>query len=149
MWRKLSLVLPLPFGPMVDGSHILRPHCYQPKLSRPWPTVLKIFPCGHKKQSTLADWSTNHLLPTGFCIFDTTFQICLTPMQLDDQLITDEPIEFEKQPVEVQDCRKITNHFRGIYRRKYPNLIRPNRRMSTCNHQLDLQPLGISTGYAQ
>ena len=39
-------------------------------------------------------------------------------------------------PVEVQDCRKITNHFRT-----YPNLIKENRMMSTCN-RLDLQTLG-------
>ena len=33
------------------------------------------------------------------------------------QLVTNELVEFEKYPVEVhQDCRKITNHFRGIYR---------------------------------
>jgi len=38
------------------------------------------------------------------------------------QLVTNEPVEFEKYPVEVQDCRKITDHFRGIYR-IYPNLI--------------------------
>ena len=30
-------------------------------------------------------------------------------------LITDEPIEFEKQLVEVQDFRKMTHHFRRIY----------------------------------
>jgi hypothetical protein len=30
------------------------------------------------------------------------------------QLGTDELNEFEKQAVEVQDCRKITDHFRGI-----------------------------------
>jgi hypothetical protein len=30
-----------------------------------------------------------------------------------------EPVE----PVEVQDCRKITGRFRGIYR-MYPNLIK-------------------------
>ena len=45
------------------------------------------------------------------------------------QLVTDEPVEFEKQPVEVQDCRNITDHFRGIYR-IYLNLIKANRRMS-------------------
>ena len=38
------------------------------------------------------------------------------------QLVTNEPVEFEKQPVEVQDCRKITDHFRGNYR-IYPNLV--------------------------
>ena len=32
------------------------------------------------------------------------------------QLVTDEPVGFEKLPVEVQDFRKITNRFRGIYR---------------------------------
>ena len=56
------------------------------------------------------------------------------------QSITNEPVEFEKWPVEVQDCRKITDHFWGIYR-IYPNLIRENRRMLTCN-RLDLQTLG-------
>ena len=49
------------------------------------------------------------------------------------QLVTNEPVE-------VQDCRKITNHFRRIYG-IYPNLIKENRRMSTCNW-LDLQTLG-------
>jgi hypothetical protein len=29
-------------------------------------------------------------------------------------LVTDEPVEFEKQPVEVQDFGRITGHFRGI-----------------------------------
>ena len=43
-------------------------------------------------------------------------------------LVTDEPVEFEKYPVEVQDCRKITDHFRGIYG-IYPDLIKENRRM--------------------
>ena len=54
------------------------------------------------------------------------------------QLVTDEPVEFEKEPVEVQDCRKITDHFRGIYR-IYSNLVKENRRMPTCN-RLDLRP---------
>ena len=35
-------------------------------------------------------------------------------------LLIDEWVEFEKQPVEVQDFKKVTNHFRGIYR------IQPN-----------------------
>jgi hypothetical protein len=38
------------------------------------------------------------------------------------QLVTNEPVEFKKQPVEVQDCKKITDQFRGICR-IYPNLI--------------------------
>ena len=30
-------------------------------------------------------------------------------------LVTDEPVEFEKYPIEVQDFNKIPNHLRGIY----------------------------------
>ena len=56
------------------------------------------------------------------------------------QLVTDEPVELEKSPVEVQDCKKITNHFRGIHR-IYPDLMKDNRRMLTCK-RLDLQALG-------
>ena len=48
-------------------------------------------------------------------------------------LVTDEPDE-------VQDFRRITDYFRGVYR-IYPNLMKENRRMSTCN-RLDLQTLG-------
>jgi hypothetical protein len=56
------------------------------------------------------------------------------------QFVTNEPVEFEKYPVEVQDCRKTTDHLRGIYR-IYPNLRKENRRMSTCNRP-DLQTRG-------
>jgi hypothetical protein len=35
-------------------------------------------------------------------------------------LVTDEPVEFEKQPDEVRDFMRITNHFRGIYSRIFP-----------------------------
>ena len=56
------------------------------------------------------------------------------------QIVTNEPVEFEKQPVEVQDCRKDTDHSKGIHS-LYPKLMKENRRLSTCN-QLDLQILG-------
>ena len=39
------------------------------------------------------------------------------------KLVTNEPVEFEKQLVEVQDCKKITIHSR-IMSRMYPNLIK-------------------------
>ena len=56
------------------------------------------------------------------------------------KLVTDELVE-RKKPVEVhQDCRKIPDHFRSIYR-IYPNVIKENRRTSTCN-RLDLQTPG-------
>ena len=32
------------------------------------------------------------------------------------QLVADEPVEFQKLPVEVGDFRRITDCFRGIYR---------------------------------
>ena len=38
-------------------------------------------------------------------------------------IITNEPVEFEKQPVEVEECRKITDHARGFHR-IYPKLIK-------------------------
>ena len=56
------------------------------------------------------------------------------------QLVTDEPVEVEKSQVEVQDFRRITDHFRGIYGICL-NLLQKNRRMSPCN-RLDLQTLG-------
>ena len=57
------------------------------------------------------------------------------------QLVTKEPVGLEKEPVKVhQDCRKFTNHLRGVYT-IYPNVMKENRRMSTCN-RLDLQTLG-------
>ena len=43
-------------------------------------------------------------------------------MKRDNQLlVTNEPVEFEKQPIEVQDFRKITNYFREIYQ-IYPQI---------------------------
>ena len=56
------------------------------------------------------------------------------------QLVTDAPSDFEKEPVEVQDWRKCTDHFRGILR-IYPSLIKKIRKTSTCS-LLDLQKLG-------
>ena len=55
-------------------------------------------------------------------------------------LVTDEPVEFEEWLVEVQDFRKSTDHFRGIYR-IYLKLVKKNWTMSTCN-QLNLKTLG-------
>ena len=60
----------------------------------------------------------------------------LQPMiEENQQLITNDPVE-------VQDCRKLTDHFRGIYR-IYLTLMKENRRMSTC-HRLDLQTLDLN-----
>ena len=55
-------------------------------------------------------------------------------------LVTDEPVKFERYPVEVQDFSKTTHHFRGIYG-TYLELLREYRKMPTCN-RLDLQTLG-------
>ena len=32
------------------------------------------------------------------------------------RLVAYELVEFEKEPVEVRDFRRITDHFRGLYR---------------------------------
>jgi hypothetical protein len=57
-------------------------------------------------------------------------------------LVTDEPVEFEKDSVEVQDFRKIADHFRGIWR-IYLNLAQTlNREITTCHQRLDLETLG-------
>ena len=84
------------------------------------------------------------------CSWAFEYQIALKTWSMirdNRQLVTNEPVEFEKSPVQVQDCRNITDQFRGIYR-IYPNLIKENRRMSTCN-QLGFANTRISTNYAQ
>ena len=48
------------------------------------------------------------------------------------QLVTIKPVEFEKEQVEAEDCKEITEHFREIYR-MYPKLMKENRMMSTCD----------------
>ena len=63
-----------------------------------------------------------------------------TMIREDWQLVTNELVEFDKEPIEVQNCKKFINHFRGFYR-IYPNLIKENQSMSTCKW-LDLQTLG-------
>ena len=47
----------------------------------------------------------------------------------DRWLFESEPVEFEKEPVEVQGCRRITDHLRGIYGIYHPNLMKENRRI--------------------
>ena len=38
--------------------------------------------------------------------------MCIAMIGENRQLVTDEPVEFEKQPVAVQDFRRIIDHFR-------------------------------------
>ena len=52
-------------------------------------------------------------------------------------VVTDEPDEFEEWPVGVEDLKKLTHHFRGIYR-IYRKLVKTNQKITTCN-LLDLQ----------
>jgi hypothetical protein len=60
-------------------------------------------------------------------------------MNMENQpFVTDEPVEFEKQPVEVQDFRRITDHFRGIGRIYFKP---KTKKISTCD-RLDLGTLG-------
>ena len=59
-------------------------------------------------------------------------------------LVTDEPVEFEKQPVAVQDFRKSTHHCRGMCV-IYLDLINKNPKMSTLS-PVALGNTGISPG---
>ena len=54
--------------------------------------------------------------------------------------ITDEPIEFEKQPVQIQDFGKIIDLFKGTCI-PFLKLIKKNQKMSTCNRFV-LETLG-------
>ena len=44
-------------------------------------------------------------------------------------LVTDEPVEFEKKPVEVQGFKRTTHHSRGVYG-TYPNSTKEDWKMS-------------------
>ena len=91
----------------------------------------------------MTGWTCKHCDLNRLCPKKTPRSLaprCSSVIGENRQLVTDEPVEFANSPVEVQDCRKITDKFRGIYG-IYPNLLKENRRMSTCN-RLDLQTLG-------
>jgi hypothetical protein len=53
---------------------------------------------------------------------------------------TNELVEFDKQPVEIQDSRKITDHFIGI-QGIHLEIVTKNQKITTCN-RLDLEALG-------
>ena len=57
-------------------------------------------------------------------------------------LVTDERVELEKQPFEAQYFRRITLHYRRIYRIHPIQQRKPERRITTCN-RLDLETLGV------
>ena len=98
----------------------------------------KFLVCMSKVWTCKVSFSTNIDNPNLHCKWASSYELG-SMIGENWQLVTDELVEFEKWPVEVQDCMKITDHFRGIYR-IYPLLIKENWRMSTCN-QLDLQTL--------
>ena len=56
------------------------------------------------------------------------------------RLVADGPVGFEKWPVEVEDLRRITDRFRGIYGISPNEWKQQIRKMSTCS-QLDLESL--------
>ena len=43
-------------------------------------------------------------------------EACTAWGEIGSYLVTDEPVEFEKESVEVGDLKRISDHFRGIYR---------------------------------
>ena len=82
--------------------------------------------------------TNKQLNPRNFCIRcpnDAFFNVLDSSWSMFEenwQLATNELLEFEKEPVEARDCRKITDQSRGIHG-IYPNFIKENQRMSTCN----------------
>ena len=107
------------------------------------PGALDLTPSSYSLQATrrylLSNWSNEVIIRTKFSnivgeIMNENDKIPHSSSMIREnrQLVTDEAVEFEKKPVEVQDCRKITVHFRGIYR-IYPTLLMENRRIGTCN----------------
>ena len=56
-------------------------------------------------------------------------------------LITEEPVEFENKPVDVQDCRKITHHSRGIHGIFLKHIDKNQK--TTTYHWLDLGTLAF------
>ena len=44
-------------------------------------------------------------------------------------VVPDEPVEFEKKPIEVQDLRSIIDHFTKVYRRIYAKFMKKNQMM--------------------
>ena len=56
-------------------------------------------------------------------------------------LLADEPVEYEKQPNEVQDFKNFADHCRRIYE-IYLKLIKIYQNITTCN-RLDLETLGF------
>ena len=62
-------------------------------------------------------------------------------------LVTYEPVELEKQRVEIQDFMEITEHFQKIYA-IYLKLMKENQKIITCN-QLGLETLKFWTNYVQ
>ena len=47
-------------------------------------------------------------------------------------LVTDDPVEFEKYLLDIQDVKNFTNRSRGIYG-TYLELIQKNRKITTHN----------------
>ena len=80
-------------------------------------------------------------LEMGFIfVYSLVESLCLILMNGEDRLlVTDELVQLKKWPVEVQDIRKITNHFWGICE-IYIRLVMKIRKISTSN-QLNLETL--------
>ena len=59
----------------------------------------------------------NLLLGNLKVFFQSDCQVAISPLDGENQqLVIDEPIEFQKQPMEFQDFGKTTHRFRQIYR---------------------------------
>jgi hypothetical protein len=94
--------------------------------------------------TSLQCYSQDPYLPT--CQSNIGFQIrkvteVLTLNKENQPLVTNEPVEFEKQLLKFQDFKKINHNVREI-RGIHLKLIKKTRKIGTCN-RLDLETLGF------
>ena len=131
------------------GNRALSRGCmkYEWKVVKKWVQVKwKVSACARSDEEDVESWSMilgevwprsaglRPTLPSRFTIAQSH------KLQQQEEPTAKLQIELQKEPVEVQDFRKLTDHFRGIYR-IYLNLIKKIRKMSTYNW-MDLETPG-------
>ena len=78
-------------------------------------------------RAMLSSWISCQMVPAVTTLASTSFRLRQLIREIRLQ-ITNELVEFEKLPVEVQDFRKMIHHTRGI-QRIHPTWVKTNRKM--------------------
>ena len=76
----------------------------------------------------------------------TINRLVITTNGKNQPLVGDEPVEFEIKPVEIEDFKKITHHFRGMYG-IYPHVIKKTPKEHNM-HSVRLDNTRLSTDCA-